>query len=763
MTFRRRARIVLAWCCIALGTQGGGAQQDHKTWRDYGGGPDSSHFVALDQINKTNVSQLEVAWIYPTGDSHSYIFNPIVVDNVMYVLARNSSLVALDAATGREIWIHENLPGLTTRGIAYWESKDRKDRRLIFTINNHLQEIDARTGKSILTFGSNGLVDLRDGLGRDPSTIVRIQPDSPGRVFENLIMLGSATGEAYLSPPGHIRAFNVLTGKLVWTFHTIPHPGEVGYDTWPKDAWRYSGGANTWGEITVDEKRGIAYFPTGSPTYDYYGADRIGSNLFANCLLALDARTGKRLWHFQMVHHDLWDYDTTAAPQLITVRHGGKVIDAVSQSTKQGFLFVFDRATGKPLWPIEEHPVPKSYMPGEQAWPTQPYPTVPPPFARQSMTANDVNSFILTPEERAAWKDRVSKMRNEGLFTPPGLEETLSLPGARGGSNWGTGAANPAKGLVYLTTQDWPTIYKLSLEDPLAARRRSRAASDEQGRTIYEDRCQACHGVNGTGSAGGPPPLARTNRIAFDAFRQVVLAGKGEMPAFTDLEDTALNALYAFLGSPNGTDRSTGASEVAPRASVGPVVASGGAPGGLRVPLVAARYSPLGGPAYPAGVESPANRYYTDWGLYPDQPYVIGPPWSAIVAYDLNSGTIKWRVPLGEDARAVKEGARDAGVFMAERHGMIVTATGLLFVATTDGKVRAHDEDTGKVLWTATLPAGSEGLPAMYEVKGRQFLVVPASSRINTGGGHQSPGAATATGEARSPLAGYVAFALPRK
>jgi quinoprotein glucose dehydrogenase len=763
VTFRRRVRLVLAWSCIALGTQSEGAPQDYKSWKDYGGGPDSSHFVALDQIDKSNVSRLEVAWIYPTGDNRSYVFNPIVVDNVMYVLARNSSLVALDAATGKEIWIHENLPGLATRGIAYWESKDQKDRRLIFTINNHLQEIDARTGKSILSFGTNGLVDLREGLGRDPATISRIQPESPGRVFENLIMLGSSTGEAYLSPPGHIRAYNVLTGKLVWTFHTIPHPGEIGYDTWPKDAWRYSGGANTWGEITVDETRGIAYFPTGSPTYDYYGADRIGSNLFANCLLALDARTGKRLWHFQMVHHDLWDYDTTAAPQLITVRHGGKLIDAVSQSTKQGFLYVFDRVTGKPLWPIEERPVPQSRMPGEQTWPTQPYPTVPPPFARQSMTAEDVNPFILTAEERAAWKDRISKMRNEGLFTPPDLEESLSLPGARGGSNWGTQAANPAKGLVYLTTQDWPTIYKLSLEDPLAARRAGRAVSGDQGRAVYEDRCQSCHGANGAGSAGGPPALAGANRIAFEAFRQTVLVGRAKMPAFADLEDAALKALYSFLSSSDGTNRASAATESTSRPASGPVVASGGAPGGLRIQPVAGRYSPLGGPPYPAGVDAPGNRYYTDWGLYPDQPYVIGPPWSAIVAYDLNRGTIKWRIPLGEDAKAVKEGAKDAGVFMAERHGIIVTATGLLFIASTDGKVRAHDEETGKVLWTADLPAGSEGLPAMYEANGRQFLVVPASSRINTGGGHQSPGSTAPVSEPRSPLAGYIAFALPRK
>jgi quinoprotein glucose dehydrogenase len=281
------------------------AEQNHKQWSDYGGGADSSHFIALDQINKSNVSQLQVAWVYPTEDGHAYLFNPIVVDNVMYVLAKNSSLVALNAATGKEIWIHENLPGLSSRGIAYWESKDRRDRRLIFAINDYLEEIDARTGKSILTFGKQGLVDLREGLSRDAKTVHRIQTDTPGRVFEDLILMGSTPGEAYLAPPGDIRAYNVITGKLVWSFHTIPHPGEFGYDTWPKDAWKYSGGANTWGEITVDEKRGIAYFPTGSPTYDYYGADRIGANLFANSLVALDARTGKRLWHFQLVHHDL--------------------------------------------------------------------------------------------------------------------------------------------------------------------------------------------------------------------------------------------------------------------------------------------------------------------------------------------------------------------------------------------------------------------------------------------------------------------------
>ncbi len=735
------------------------AGQNHKQWADYGGGPDSSHFVALDQINKSNVSQLQVAWVYPTEDGHAYLFNPIVVDNVMYVLAKNSSLVALNAATGKEIWIHENLPGLTTRGIAYWESKNRKDRRLIFAINDYLEEIDARTGKSVLTFGKQGLVDLRQGLGRDPKTINRIQTDTPGRVFEDLILLGSTPGEAYLSPPGDIRAYNVTTGKMAWSFHTVPHPGEFGYDTWPKDAWKYSGGTNTWGEITVDAKRGIAYFPTGSPTYDYYGADRIGANLFANCLVALDARTGKRLWHFQMVHHDLWDYDATAAPQLLTVMHDGKPVDVVAESSKQGFLYVFDRVTGKPLWPIEERAVPKSLMPGEQAWPTQPFPTAPPPFARQKVTPDDVNPYILTPEERAAWKDRIAGMRNEGLFTPPGMTETISLPGARGGSNWGSGAVNPAKGLMYLNTQDWPTIYKLSLEDPLG-----KLTTDTGAKALYEARCQACHGVNGVRSGSGPPPLAAIGkRLAFDSFRIPVRSGRGEMPAFRDLDDTVVKQLFDYLGS---LEPPAGTAEEAPTKSAatrGPVVASGGAPGGLTVRQGNAdQYTPLGGPPYPPGSQTPRVRYYTNWGLYPDQPYVIGPPWSSVVAYDLNAGTIKWKVPLGQDAEAEAEGAHDTGAFMAEHHGMIVTSTGLIFIAASDGKLRALDEDSGKVLWTATLPAGSEGIPAMYEVGGRQYLVVSASSNINSGGGHAGRGRAPRTERPDLPK-GYIAFALPGK
>ncbi|HEY1213972.1 MAG TPA: PQQ-binding-like beta-propeller repeat protein, partial [Bryobacteraceae bacterium] len=361
----------------------------YEGWRDYGGAADSSQYSGLVQITRANVNRLQVAWTYPTGDSKRYSFNPVVVDGMMYVLAKDNSLVALDAASGKEVWVHQTDAGtklITHRGVNYWESKDRSDRRLFLASNNFLQAIDAQTGKLIASFGNNGLVDLRQGLGRDPATLTLVQSTTPGRIFENLLILGSATNEGYGSGPGDIRAYDVRTGRLAWTFHTIPHPGEYGYQTWPKDAWKTVGGADSWSELSLDEKRGIVYVPTASPKYNFYGVNRVGDDLFGDCLLALDARTGKRLWHFQMVHHDIWDYDNATAPKLLTVRHNGALIDVVAQPGKEGFVWVFNRETGAPLWPIMERPVPQSDMPGEQVSPTQPFPVNPPPFARQEFT-----------------------------------------------------------------------------------------------------------------------------------------------------------------------------------------------------------------------------------------------------------------------------------------------------------------------------------------------------------------------------------------
>jgi quinoprotein glucose dehydrogenase len=722
----------------------------HKTWKDYGGGPDQSKYVDLYQITKENVADLEVAWFYPSGDKKIYQFNPLIVGETMYVLAKDNSLVALDAKTGEEKWIHANLTGIARRGINYWESEDGQEKRLLFQINNYLQAIDATTGQSILSFGKNGLVDLREGLERDPTTIARVQSGTPGKIFEDLLILGSAPGEGYMSAPGHLRAFNVRTGELAWTFHTIPLPGEYGYDTWPKDAYKYIGGVNTWGEITVDEERGIAYFPLGSPTFDYYGGDRLGSNLFGNCILALDARTGKRIWHFQTVHHDLWDYDLTAAPQLITVDHDGKKIDAVAVASKHGFLFVFDRVTGEPLWPIEERPVPPSHVRGEEAWPTQPFPTVPPPISRQVMTKEDLNPIFLTEAEREDWEKRFDSIQT-GLFVPLSDKyETMTLPGAVGGVNWGNTAADPKKGIVYIISINWPSFYERLLTLDQIEKRTQQASPMAANALLYQQNCQVCHGQDRSGLVG--PSLLNVNqRLSLEDFRQVMTSGRGDMPAFSDMDIEEIKKLYSFLSAgPFG-----GPSDQSTFTMTGPVVAKGGAPGGLEPRVVQGAGGRFGAP-YPEGVEIPHERLYLhQWGL--EVPYVINPPWSEIMAYDLNSGTVKWRRALGEDPVANELGFEDTGLMRAQRNGMIVTATGVLFSTAKDGKVYAFDADNGEILWSSLLPTGTEGLPAMYEVDGRQYLAVPATTPLGFG---KDSKVGRDGGEEQG---GYVVYALPEK
>jgi quinoprotein glucose dehydrogenase len=721
-------------------------------WPDYGGTPDQSKYVVTPDLTKRNVGELEVAWTYPTGDERSYQFNPVIVDGVMYVLAKNSSLVAIDVRTREELWIHANLRGITNRGINFWKSADGKERRLLFVMDDLLQAIDARTGKSIRSFGTNGAVDLRAGLGRDPATIRRVASSTPGRIFENLLILGSSPGEGYFSAPGHVRAYDVITGRLAWTFHTIPQPGEVGYETWPKDAYRYAGGVNVWGEITLDAARGIAYLPVGSPTYDYYGADRIGMNLFSDCLLALDARTGKRLWHFQMVHHDLWDYDPTAAPQLLTVRKGGKTIDAVAQATKQGFVYVFDRVSGAPVWPITEKRVPKSDVPGEQAWPTQPVPMLE-PTARQVVRPNDLTPYFITDAERASWRERIANART-GLFSPPALVESAIVPGAVGGTNWGNTAANPAAGILYLLNQDFPSFYRLQ-EEKERGRRNPFGPPDpravQRGEAAYGESCATCHGADRAGTPAAPSLVGIGTQIGLPQLRRIVTYGNGRMPPLPHVSDEQIADILAFFGGGARPRRAADLPAAPPPA--GPVVENGG----IARAAAATPGPPPPAPDYPADVAHPAQRYFTDYGL--GQPYLLGPPWSQIVAYDLNRGVIKWKRPLGQDRDAARAGGRGDGVPRgSQRMGMIVTSTGVVFSTARDGVLYAFDADTGAVLWSHALPMVAEGLPAIYEVEGRHYIVVNATTPHTWGLDSRESGIGSP-----EPLGkgGYVVFALP--
>ena len=628
---KRRLISLAAVPIVLLGaTHAAHTPDPHTMWTAYLGAPDSDQYSALKQINRSNVTQLRIAWTYPTGEKGNYLFNPIVIDGVMYVVAKNNSIVALDAATGKELWTHENQGAVGTRGMSYWESKDRSDRRLLYVNAGFLTALDAKTGQTIESFGDNGRTDLRNGLDRDVSKIRPLQTNNPGRIFENLLIQPLPAGStSYDASPADIHAYDVRTGKLVWTFHTIPHPGEFGYETWPPDAWKTSGGVHNWNEMTLDEKRGIAYIPLGTSRYDFYGADRHGADLFGNSLLALDARTGKRLWHFQIVHHDLWDYDLPTAPKLLTLRHDGKKVDAIAQPTKQGFLFVFNRVTGEPLWPIEERPVPKSDVPGEESWPTQPFPTRPPPFARQSFTEKDINPY-LPEEEQAALRELLKNSRNEGLFTPPSFRGTIEMPGNNGGANWGSSAVDPVKGMMFIVSKELPMVIKLELPRPPGSGDRDR----------------------GRGDRGGPPPAAPAPTAVANA--------RGFIP---------YNAPYDFMLS-----RSDGLS-------------------------------------------------------------AIGPPWSQLTAYDLNTGTIKWQIPNGGVTALEEEGHPDTGA-QFPRGGVLATAGGLIFVATaSDRRIRAYDEDTGKVLWETDTPAGSEGIPAVYEVAGREYIAFCVAA----GNGMMSP------------------------
>jgi quinoprotein glucose dehydrogenase len=635
------------------------------------------------------------------------------------VVGKDDGIYALDAATGKQLWVHPVEGGQPTeRGFNKWISSDGKDRRLIFAVDGYLQEIDMNTGETIPSFGDDGKVDLREGLGRERSEFTQgVQSGTPGRVFENLLILGSSPGEMYGSPPGDLRAYDVKTGKMAWIFHTVPHPGEFGYETLPPNAWKYVGGNNDWGGMSLDEKRGIVYFPLGSPTYDLYGADRTGADLYGDCLLALDARTGKRLWYFQFVHHDLWDYDPAAAPVLLTVRHGGEKVDVVAQATKFGFLYVLDRVTGRPLWPVEERPVPKSDMPAEASWPTQPFPTAPPPFSRQKFTLDDINPY-LDPQEKARIHDILVNARNEGIFTPPAYNRNqIEVPGEMGGANQGSTAADPSTGVMYVKAYDEPTIHMLTESVPTHRLSTTSGTKEQRGYALYTNNCVACHGPD---RARIPFP----EQMNFSQFTDRVRAGKGEMPAFSEtalpLQD--LTFLAAYLKNPELGEASAASisSRIPPP------------PGQTRF------YGPFG------------HVFYAENGLP-----AFSPPWSSLVAYDLNKGTILWRRPIGTTPGLAANGITDTGSAAFMRNGPVVTAGGLLFIASgPDRMIHALDKDTGKTLWETQIDAIPDGIPAVYEVGGREYAAFYAAVGNEKESISFNPG--------KPGAQGYYVFALPQ-
>ncbi len=682
-------------------------------WPGYGGGPEDNRYSALKQINTANVSKLQVAWTYDTGDATAASeTQPIMIHGTLFGLTPSHKAIAIDAATGKLKWRFDS--GITGRGpnraVTYWA--EGGEERIFAAVQSFVYGLNAVTGEVIKSFGKDGRIDLREDLGRQPST-ASIVLTSPGIIYKDLLIVGGRDPEALPAPPGDIRAYDVRSGKLRWTFHTIPHPGEFGYESWPKDAWQYSGAANNWAGMAVDEKRGIVYVPTGSAATDFYGADRLGDDLFANTLLALKADTGERIWHFQAVKHDLWDRDFPSPPTLVTVKQNGKTIDAVAQATKHGWVYLFDRANGNPLFPIEYRKYPASTVPGEVTAETQPLPTKPAPFARQLLTADLLTNR--TPETHQWALDQFAKFRSNGQFAPLALgQETVVFPGFDGGAEWGGSAFDPETGLYYVNAND--LAWTSSITEARAARGGGRGAVSSQ--QLYLTNCAGCHRDD---LAGQPPQfpslLAVRGKLSEQEISTIIRQGRGRMAAFPNLRAPDLAAIAQYV--------STGESKE---------LASGPAP---LDPRINQKYRFSG---------------YHKW-LDPDGYPATAPPWGTLNAINLNTGEYAWKIPLGEYPELAAKGMRNTG---SENYGgPIVTAGGLVFIAATnfDKKFRAFDKRTGKLLWETTLPLAGNATPITYEIGGRQYVVIYAT------GGKAGPG----RGNEASAHGVYVAFALPAK
>jgi quinoprotein glucose dehydrogenase len=705
------------------------SMQVGKDFPVYGGNKAGNRYSPLDQINKDNVKDLEVVWMYNAAETteegekgrpKQIQCQPIVVDGVLYGTTPGLKLFAVNARTGKQLWKFE--PGSdegkyninTNRGVVYWENA--RNKRILYTVGSRLFSINANNGSLDKKFGNSGVVDLRAGLLSEDYDLdaLIVNATSPGVVYENTLVLGSSVSESGNAAPGHIRAFDVVTGELKWVFYTIPKPGEVGYDSWPEEAYKEVGGANSWSGVVLDEERGVVYLGTGSPSSDFYGGNRKGKNLFGNCVIALDAETGELKWYFQTIHHDLWDRDLPSPPNLTTINNDGNRVDVVVQVTKDGLVYVLNRDTGESIFPVEERPVPTEGLPGEHPYPTQKFPAKPDPLSHQVFTEDLITD--LSPESHEYVKDIYNQYRADHKFTPPSTEGTLAF-GYSGGAEWGGNAIDP-DGILYQNSNNDPWV--LQLIDTTTQNKAF--ASLSKGNGLYLKNCASCHGEDRKGSGSEFPTLENiAAKLSKEEINAILETGSGRMPSFQHISAQDREAIAGYLlnlkESPSDSHR--GSSKI--KTELKESESTSKKKFGFQPKYVIKIWKKL-----------------TDQDGYPG----IKPPWGTLNAIDLNTGEYLWRVPLGEYPELSERGIPITGT--ESYGGPVATAGGIVFIAgTKDERIRAFDKKTGKVLWEYQLPAGGFATPITYEIDGKQYVVIAAG-----GARGQQPGG------------NYVAFSL---